>query len=467
MKNRTSVGQSEFLFMPTKEYRPYDPDQLLILPPSLQEWLPDGHLAYFVSDLVDSFDLSAIEATYEDELRGGPPYHPAMMVKVLLYAYCTGVYSSRRIGQRLHEDVAFRVLAAGNAPDFRTISDFRLRHLEALSALLRQVLQLAQSAGLVKLGHVALDGTKIKANASKHKAMSYGRMQTEEARLAAEVEAMLRRAAEVDAAEDAQYGPDHSGDEVPPELRRREDRLRKIREAKAVLEAAAKAEAAAERARRAATPQRFGPKPKPPQETPRDRDQYNFTDPESRIMRSADGAYIQGYNAQVAVDDTRQIIVAADVTTEAHDNPQLLPMVDAVEQQAGQRPRRISADAGYFSEKNVRALEERGIDPYIAPAKIKHTQVVPPTPRGRMPQHLSVRTRMQRKLATKVGRKTFDKRKGIVEPVLGQIKGARSFRQFLLRGLRKVKAEWRLITLAHNLCKLFGAQPQVRAVLRW
>ncbi len=283
--------------MPTKEYRPYHPHQLLILPPSLQEWLPDGHRAYFISDLVDSFDLSAIDATYEDELRGGPPYHPAMMVKILLYAYCTGVYSSRRIARRLHEDVAFRVLAAGNAPDFRTISDFRQRHLEALSKLFEQVLKLAQAAGLVKLGHVALDGTKIRANASKHKAMSYGRMQKEETRLAAEVAAILRRAEEVDAAEDARYGPDASGDDVPEELRRREDRLRKIREAKAALEAEARARAEVEREQQRAHPPRRGPRPKPPRETPQDRDQYNFTDPESRIMKASDGAFIQAYNA--------------------------------------------------------------------------------------------------------------------------------------------------------------------------
>ncbi len=454
--------------MPTKEYRPYSPHQLLILPPSLQEWLPDGHLAYFISDLVDSFDLSAIEATYEDELRGGPPYHPAMMVKVVLYAYCTGVYSSRRIAKRLHEDVAFRVLATGNAPDFRTICDFRQRHLEALSELFAQVLTLAQAAGLVKLGHVALDGTKIRANASKHKAMSYGRMQKEEVRLAAEVAAMLRRAEDVDAAEDAQYGPDVSGDELPEELRRREDRLRRIREAKAALEAAAQQEAEAERARRAATtppgPRRGRP-PKPPRETPRDRDQYNFTDPESHIMKSSDGAFIQAYNAQAAVDSQEQIIVAADVTAQAKDAPHLVPMVDGVEQQTGQRPDRVSADAGYFSEENVTALADRQIDAFIAPRKVKHTQPAPQAPRGRIPKDLSVRDRMQRKLATKAGRNVYGKRKEVVEPVFGQIKAARGFSRFLLRGLAKVKREWRLVALAHNICKLFQAQPRVQAVL--
>jgi len=454
--------------MLTKEYRPYSPHQVLILPPSLQEWLPEGHLAYFISDLVDSFDLSAIEAAYEDELRGGPPYHPAMMVKVVLYAYCTGVYSSRRIARRLHEDVAFRVLAAGNAPDFRTVSDFRKRHLAALSGLFTQGLALAQQAGLVTLGHVALDGTKLRANASKHKAMSYGRMQTEEARLAAEVAALLQRAEQTDAAEDARYGPDGSGEDLPAELRRREDRLRKIREAKAALETRAKEQAEAKQAQRAveapAGPRRGRP-PKPPRTTPRARDQYNFTDPESRIMKSADGAFIQAYNAQVAVDAAHQIIVAADVSAQAADAPHLVPMVESIEQNTGCRPTRLSADAGYFSEPNVTALTDCQIDAFIPPDKLKHTQPLPPAPRGRIPQHLSVRDRMRRKLQTKAGRKVYSKRKAIVEPAVGQIKTARGFVRFLLRGLAKVRGEWRLVSLAHNLCKLFQARPRVLAVL--
>ncbi|MDR7574487.1 MAG: IS1182 family transposase [Armatimonadota bacterium] len=456
--------------MPTKEYRPYSPHQLLILPPSLQEWLPEGHLAYFISDLVESFDLSAIETTYEDELRGGPPYHPAMMVKVLLYAYCTGVYSSRRVARRLHEDVAFRVLAAGNAPDFRTISEFRRRHLTALGGLFQQVLRLAQRAGLVKLGHVALDGTKIRANASKHKAMSYGRMQTEEARLAAEVTAMLQRAEETDAAEDARYGPEGSGEEVPEELRRREHRLRRIREAKAALEAEAKQRADAERAKRAdqAVPEPpRGRPPKPPRETPRDRDQYNFTDPESRIMKNADGAFIQAYNAQVAVDRKHQIIVAADVMAQAADAPHLVPMVETIVQNTGEDPDRLIADAGYFSEANVTALTGREIEAFITPDKTKHTQPTPPAPRGRIPTQLSLQERMRRKLRTKAGRAIYNLRKAIVEPVIGQIKSARGFRRFLLRGRAKVKGEWLLVTTAHNLCKLFGARPRVYAALRW
>ena len=454
--------------MPTKEYRPYSPHQLLLLPPSLQEWLPEGHLAYFIDDLVDGFDLRAIEAPYEDELRGGPPYHPGMMVKVLLYAYCTGVYSSRRIARRLHEDIAFRVLAAGNTPDFRTISDFRKQHLAALGGLFGQVLALAQQAGLVKLGQVALDGTKLRANASKHKAMSYGRMQAEEARLAAEVAALLQRAEETDAAEDAHFGPDVSGDDVPEELRRREDRLRKIREAKAALEARATERAATEQASRAAQAppgSRSGRPPAPPRETPPDRAQYNFTDPQSRIMKAADGAFIQAYNAQVAVDAHRQIIVAAEVTNQAADAPHLAPMINALEQHTGSRPTRLLADAGYFSEPNVIMLTTRQIDAFITPQKEKHTQPQPPAPRGRIPQYLSVRDRMRRKLQTKAGRAVYRKRKVIVEPVLGQIKAARGFRRFLLRGLAKVKGEWLLVTLAHNVCKLFQAGPRGQVVL--
>lgn len=457
--------------MPTKAYRPYHPHQVLILPPSLDEWLPEGHLAYFIDDVVEHVDLRAIEETYEDELRGGPPYHPAMMVKILLYAYCTGVYGSRRIARRVHEDVAFRVLAAGNTPDFRTISDFRKRHLEVLSGLFHQVLALAQRAGLVRLGHVALDGTKVEANASKHKAMSYDRLCKEEPRLAAEVAEMLRRAEAVDAAEDAQYGPDRSGDELPEELRRRESRLRKIREAKAALEAEAREKAERQRAEQAAKAaqvpagKRRGRAPKPPRETPEERVQYNFTDPESHIMKNADGAFVQAYNAQVAVDAHHQLIVAADVTNQPADAPHLVPMATAIMQNTGQPPMRLSADAGYFSEQNVLTLTGHGIDPYIATEKVKHSQPTPPAPRGRIPASLSVKERMRRKLRTKAGRAVYRLRKAIAEPVFGQIKGARGFTRFLLRGLAKVRCEWQLVALAHNVCRLFAARARVQAVL--
>lgn len=451
--------------MPTKEYLPYSPHQLLILPPSLQEWLPEGHLAYFISDLVESFDLSAIEVAYEDELRGAPPYHPAMMVKVLLYAYCTGVYSSRRIARRLHEDIAFRVLAAGNTPDFRTISDFRRRHLEALQGLFKQVLTLAHKAGLVKLGHVALDGTKIKANASKHKAMSYGRMCTAEERLAAEVAALLQRAEEADAAEDAQFGPDASGDDVPEELRRREERLRKIREAKAALEAEARARAETVRAEQEARSKRRGRPPNPPRTTPRDRDQYNFTDPDSRIMKMADGSFAQAYNVQVTVDRDSQLIVATDVTAQAADAPHLPAMVDAIEANVHASPARLSADAGYASLENLAVLQAAQIDAFIPPDKLKHTHTLPPAPRGRIPADLSAQDRMRRKLQTKGGRAVYRMHKAIAEPVLGQIKAARGFQRFLLRGLPKVRSEWTLVATAHNLWKLFRVQHRIRAVM--
>jgi transposase len=451
--------------MPPKEYRPYHPDQLLLLPPSLHEWLPDHHLAYFVSDLVDSFDLSAIEAGYEDEVRGAPPYHPAMMVKLLVYGYCTGVYSSRRIARHVVEDVAFRVLAAGNTPDFRTISDFRLRHLTALTGLFEQTLHLARKAGLIKLGHVALDSTKLRANASKHKAMSYGRMKTEEARLAAEVAAMLKQAAATDAEEDRRYGRDVRGDELPAELRRRESRLAKIREAKAALEADAKQRAEAEEARRRDDPPSTGRPPKPPRDVPPDNAQYNFTDPQSCIMRNADGAFIQGYNAQAAVDAQHQLIVATDVTAQPADACHLVPMVAAIRKLMKHRPRRLTADAGYFSEANVLAKVVRGIDLYIAVRKEKHTHAAEPAPRGRIPQHCSIKDRMQRKLRTKAGQTIYRRRKAIVEPVLGHIKAARGFDRFHLRGVWKVKGEWTLVTLAHNICRLFQARPQVQGVL--
>jgi len=451
--------------MPTKEYRPYAPDQLLLLPPSLRDWLPEGHLAYFISDLVEGFDLSAIEAAYEDELRGGPPYHPVMMVKVLLYAYSQGVYASRRIARRVQEDVAFRLLAAGNAPDFRTISDFRKRHLEALQGLFAQVLILARKAGLVKLGHVALDGTKIRANASKHKAMSYRRMSEEETRLAAEVAALLRRAEEADAADDARYGPDVSGDELPAELRRREDRLRKIREAKAALEAEARQRAERLRAEREAQGPRRGRPPAPPRETPRDGDQYNFTDPDSRIMKMGDGSFGQAYNAQVVVDRAHQIIVATTVTAEAPDSPHLSTMVEAMEANLDGAPRRLTADAGYHSEANLATLAGAGIDALIPPDKVKHTQPLPAAPRGRIPTHLSTKDRMRRKLQTKAGRALYRMHKAIAEPVHGQIKAARGFQRFLLRGLRKVRGEWILVATVHNLCKLFHAAPKVRRAL--
>ena len=310
-----------------KPYRSYLPEQDLLLPPSLRDWLPDSHLVYFVSDVVDQLDLSAIEKVYEKEWRGQPAYHPRLMVKLLVYGYCLGVRSSRKIAQRLVEDVPFRVLAAGNQPDFRTISDFRKIHLEALEQLFQQVLRLALEAGALKLGRVALDGTKMKANASKHKAMSWGRMKQAERQIAAEVKQMLREAEKADAAEDALHGPDKSGQELPEELQRRKTRLEKIRQAQKALQQRAREKAAAQ--------------DQAPEEVrkakPREKDQYNFSDPESRIMKGGDG-FLQGYNAQAAVEGVCQLIVGQTVTQAANDKEQLTPLLQAVEQQAGQRP---------------------------------------------------------------------------------------------------------------------------------
>ena len=427
----------------SKTYLPYDPDQQLLLPAALQEWLPDDHLAYFISDVVDQLDLSSITARYEGERRGGPPYHPRMMVKVLLYGYCIGVASSRRIAQRLHEDIAFRVLAANNTPDFRTISDFRKDHLAALAGLFLQVLAFCQRAGLVKLGHVALDGTKVRANASRHKAMSYKRMKEQETQLAAEVAELLRRAQEVDDEEDRRYGKDKRGDELPEELAFREGRLEKIREAMAALEAEAQAAAEAEGKEHLGVPD--------------DKAQRNFTDAESRIMPAPGGRdFLQAYNCQAVVDHAHQVIVAARATNQSSDKQQAAAMMPETIDNVGAVPREVSADAGYYSAKAVDDLQALGVDPFVAPEQTRHGRVVPPAPRGRIPRQLSPRDRMRRKLQTRRGRQRYALRMETVEPVFGQIKAGRGFRQFLLRGLGKVNGEWSLICTGHNLLRATG-----------
>jgi transposase len=424
--------------------------------------LPEDHLAYFLSDLVDELNLQPILVTYGGVTRGTAPYHPQLLVKVLLYAYAVGIPASRQIAQKLEADVAFRVLAANQRPDFRTLSDFRKQHLSALAELFVQVLQLCQRAGLVKLGHIALDGTKLKANASKHKAMSYGRMVTEAARLTAEVQRLLAQAEAVDARDNAAYGPDRRGDELPAELARREQRLQTIRAAKAVLEQEAQADAAltqvAHEARQAEGPRRGRP-PQPPRSGPHPKAQRNFTDPESRIMPASDtkGSVVQGYNCQAAVDARAQIIVAADVTDEANDKQQAQPMLTQVLAQTGQVPRTVSMDAGYFSEANVTALTALGCTPLVPPDRQLHSQVVLATPRGRPPAGLSVADRMRRTLRTRRGRGLYAQRKAIVEPVFGQIKQGRGYRQFLLRGMRQVRGEWALICTTHNVLKLWTA----------
>jgi transposase len=429
-----------------KSYRPYYPDEELLLPPSLRDWLPEKHLAYFVSDVVDNLDLSAMDAVYGNEKRGQPPYDPLMMTKVLVYGYCVGVFSSRRIERRLVEDIAFRVLAADNQPNFRTISDFRKIHLKTLEGLFEQVLKIALEAGAMKVGRVALDGTKVKASASKHKAMSYDRMLEKEKQLKVAVKRLLEQAEAADAEEDALYGKDRTGDELPAELERRETRLKKIKEAKKALEQRARQKAVAE-----------GKDPK--QAEPKDKDQYNFTDPESRIMKGADG-FVQAYNAQAAVEPAFQLIVGQAVTQATNDKEQLIPMLATIEEQSGQRPVDVLADSGYCSEKNLEHLDseqkpERRVIGYIATERQKHDEYKEPCPRGRLPKGATRVDRMKRKLKTKAGKAVYAARKTIVEPVFGQIKQARGFRQFLLRGINKVRGEWSLLCLTHNILKIY------------
>jgi transposase len=422
-----------------KTYKTYLPEQDLLLPPSLRDWLPENHLAYCVSDVVDQLDLSAIESVYEEEDRGQPPYHPRMMVKILVYSYCVGVFSSRRMQKRLVEDVAFRVLAAGHEPDFRTLSDFRKIHLKALEELFQQVLGLALEVGALKLGRVALDGSKVKANASKHKAMSYGRMNETEKRLRKEVRELLKQAEAVDEEEDKRYGRERQGEELPEELQRRETRIARIREAKKALEQRAREKAESEG--------KDGQKAKP-----ESKDQYNFTDPESRILKGSD-AFVQGYNTQVAVEPALQLIVGQRVTQAANDKQQMVPLIEVVQEQSGQKPEEVLADSGYCSEENLKYLAKRRMEGFVATEKQKHGERNEPCKRGPLPKGASRVERMKRKLQTKAGAAVYASRKYIVEPVFGQIKQARGFRQFLLRGLEKVRGEWALVCMTHNLMK--------------
>ena len=439
----------------SKTFRAWDVDQAWLLPPSIHDFVPAGHAAHLVRDAVrESLDLSAILSVY-GEARGQPPYHPAMMVALLLYAYSVGVYSSRRIAKACEERVDFMAVTGLQRPDFRTISDFRKRHLAALSGLFAQVLGLCRRAGLVKLGHVALDGTKIKANASKHKAMSYGRMVKAEARLGAEIANWFEQAAAADAAEDEALGAEARGDEMPGWVADKAKRLAKIREAKAALEAEAKAAAEATRATQARAPKRPGPKPKPPSEVPGDKAQRNFTDPESRILKTKDG-FIQGYNAQAAVDAEHQIIVGHGLTSSTSDQSQLEPLVDDIETNLGRRPKEISADAGYCSEANLEAAAARGIKPYIATGRQKHGQTA--AVGARAPRAGGRVAAMAATLKRAGHRSRYRLRKQTVEPVFGHIKQARGFRQFLLRGRDKVAGEWAMICTAHNLAKLCVAR---------
>jgi transposase len=442
----------------SKTFRDWSLDQALLLPPSVHDFVPADHLSRFVVTLVtEELDVSAIMASYQGE-KGQPPYHPAMMVSLLLYAYAVGVYSSRKIAKACMERVDFMAIVALQAPDFRTVSEFRRRHLAALSALFVQVLKLCAAAGLVQLGHVALDGTKIKANASKHKAMSYAYMKEREAELQAEVDSWLKAAEAADAAEDKAYGVDRRGDEMPEWVANKEARLAKLRQAKAELEAEAKAKAAAEKAARERAagnddgdkPQGGG-KPASPPGTPDPKAQRNFTDPESRILKTKDG-YIQGYNAQAAVDAKAQIIVAHTLTNSGSDQGQLAPLLDGIRANLGRNPDEASADAGYCSTANLRTLSRRRIKGYLATGRQKHgtksATAKRPAKRG------SLLARMTERLRRAGHRSRYRLRKQVVEPVFGQIKEARGFRQFLLRGMAKVEAEWAMICTAHNIRKL-------------
>jgi len=454
-----------------KTYRPWNPNQQYLLPPSVQDWLPQNDLVYFLLDTVNELDISAITQKYEQEKRGFPPFHPRMMSALLLYAYCRGVFSSRKIMQACQERISFKVIVGDDIPDFRTISDFRKLHLKELQLLFVQVLQLCQEAGLVKLGHIALDGTKIKANASRHKAMSYGRMLTEEKRLKEEIEQLLEKAEAIDEQEDNKYGPDRRGDELPEELAHRESRLKRIQKAKRALEAKAKVSARQARKEREQEdctnddkPKR-GRKRKAVSEVPADNKQYNFTDPESGIMKANNKGWDQCGNAQAVVDSKKQIIVACDVTSQSNDKQQFEPMLEQAKENVGEdkKIKVASADSGYYSESNVKFAEDKKIDTYIATKRTKHSDPVMKTPHGRPPKDLTVQEKMARKLRTKKGRETYSKRKSIVEPVFGQIKRARGFVQFSLRGIEKMRGEWAIVCLTHNLLKLFRAQYAVAA----
>ncbi|MBU2583189.1 MAG: IS1182 family transposase [Alphaproteobacteria bacterium] len=441
----------------SKHFRPWRIDQTQLLPASVEDYVPAGHLSRFIVALVrESLDLGEIEASYASAL-GQPPFDPALMTALLLNGYASGIYSSRRIAKACTERADFMMIVAGDPPDFRTISDFRKRHLKALAELFVQVLRLAETAGLVKLGHVALDGTKIKANASKHKAMSYQRMKRREAELQAEVDRWLSAAEAADAEEDALYGSKR-GDELPGWVADKQKRLAKIRDAKAALEAEAKAAAEEERRLRAAAEEKrvaegrkkSGKTPKPPDDAPDPKSQKNFTDPESRILKTGDG-FIQGYNAQAAVDGQAQIIVAHELTPSTSDHGQFVPLVDGIEANLGRRPKEASADAGYLSEANLEAMVARGVKAYVACGRAKRAAEGGRGAGGPLTQA------MRRRLKRAGWRSRYRLRKQIVEPVFGQIKQGRGFRQFLLRGVENVRAEWALICIAHNLTKLAKA----------
>lgn len=455
---------------PRKTYRPWDPDAYRLQAHSPHSKLPEGDLVFFFLDVLPHLDLSAVYAPYEDQLRGAPPFDPRLMTCLWLYAYAVGVFSSRKLATACERNLAFLALVGDDRPDFRTLSDFRKLHLDALAGLFQQVLKLAHAAGLVQLGAWATDGSKFPGNASRHKAMSYAYLQKDEARLQAEIAALLKDAQQTDEAEDAALGC-RRGDELPEELRFREGRLAKIRQAKARLEEQAKAAAEVERQRRAAAEQqrqadghRGGRAPGPTPEVPDAKAQTNFTDPELKIMPQPNKGWEYSGNAQVVVDDVCQIILAADVVIETNDKRQAVPMAQQAlanleaagiarpRDAAGQvRPIVSLQDSGYFSAAAVAGLEALDLEPYLATERQKHHGSAATA----VPVGATAQEQMRAKLRTARGRAVYGLRKGVVEPVFGQIKGARGFRRFSLRGLAKIKAEWRLVCLTHNLLKLW------------
>lgn len=460
-----------------KTFRAFDPKQILLLPPSLDDWLPEDHLARFVADLVDEvLDLGPVLADYTDK-RGYPPYDPRLMVRLLIYGYTTGVRSSRAIERKCVDDVAFRFLAAEQAPDFRSIARFRRRHLEALAGLFTQSLHLAMRLGMVKMGRVALDGTKLAANASKHKAMSYARLvdkeeqvEAELAEIEAKAAALLADADAIDSAEDAKFGVEGKDTDLPTELDRREKRLARLQAARAQIEAEA-----ADKARRHAQDierrrqQRAGTSHEQAiaeagqaaagKARPKPKAQANFTDPDSRIMKNSHGAYIQAYNAQAVVEEDHQVITAADVTTNASDTLSFTTMLDQSAANTGTHPKQALVDAGYCSETNLQAANDReaacGTSTFMATGRLRRDEQAPPAPRGRIPKGATLKQRMARKLHTKPGKAAYSRRKAIVEPVFGQITTCQNGRQLLLRGQDGARGEWRLLAACHNLRKIF------------
>jgi len=445
-----------------KTFREWNVEQRWLFPPSVLEFVPAGHLAHFVRETVSGeLDLSAILETYSEE-RGYPPYHPVMMTALLLYAYCRGTYSSRRIAKACVERVDFMAVTGMQQPDFRTVSEFRRRHLESLGAIFQQVLRLCRRAGLVKLGHVALDGTKVAANASKRKAMSYKRMKQAEQELKKQIADWFSQAEAIDEAEDREFGADRTGEELPAWVANKQKRLEKIRQAKAELEAESRAKAKASkdqdnnRPRGAGGSQPASRRPWKPDGTPRDRVQRNFTDPESRILKTSEG-YTQGYNALLAVDANQQIIVATELVNEQNEARHFNPMLAQIKTHLGRQAQEVSADSAYCSEANLRTARQRQVRAYIAVGRQMH---------GRPVQHSrksipagTLRAAMRTRLARGGYRSRYRLRKQTVEPVFGQIKEDRGFRRFLLRGLNKVRQEWSLLCTAHNLLKLAAATP--------